>query len=238
MKKSLALLLAFVLLLGSLAGCKDNNVTDNDLDQANSAANNSDADYETRLQNSEKFVENFLEYLKTEDSLKLSSKDIAEKYDAVNTVSVSNNSDNDTYRLYWISGDASLYGGLEKEWTFIQWKNGDKIYAKALEAQSGKRAQSAIIEGNKIAVLGYDNVYNNKYIYISLFEISGENINDVTPADDLQNERFTFENQENDVYISSILYKNVYFENIGTGFKISDDNNEMTVKFDGNLSVL
>lgn len=239
MKKSLALILTLMLLLGTFAGCKDNNVTDEDLQKANSAVNNSDADYETRLENAENFVESFLGYLKTEESLNSSAEAIAEKYEAVNAVSVINNSDNSTYRIYWISGSADLYGTLEKEWTFIQWKNGDDICAKALEEKSGKKARAVLIEGNKIAILGYDNMYNNKSLYVSLFEVSGEDVNDVTPASDLQNEMFIFDTSENDVYISSVLYKNMYFESTNSGFIISDeDDNAMTLTFSGNLSVL
>ena len=238
MKKGIALFLVVLMSALVFTGCDWFKQDDPPVNPSNES-DNTESNYEQRLEESEKFVEDFYNYLSTEDSYKTSPEELAAKYANVNAVEVKNNTSNDTFRVYWVSGDPTLYGNLEKEWTFIQWKDGSSICAKSLSERSGKKSTSAIINSEGIAVIGYDNVYGPKKIVVSLYKISGKDVLTREQGGRLEHDKYDFEKIDNDVYISSILYRDIYFENLGKEIRIVDENNknEMILTFGTELTI-
>ncbi len=238
MKKGIALFIAVLMSVFVFTGCDWFKENDPPASNGNQSGD-TEKSYEQRLEESEKFVEDFYNYLQTEASYEISPKDLAKKYSSVYEVEVKNNTSNDTFRAYWVSGDPTLYGNLEKEWTFLQWKDGGTIYVKKLEEKSGKKARSIIINTEGIAVIGYDNVFSGKQIYVSLFKMSGNDILDREQGGTLEHDKYVFDVSENDIYISSILYRDIYFENLGTEIKILDENNknEIILSFGSELTL-
>lgn len=235
MKKFLVLLLALSMI--SFVGCTESGAGGNG---GNSDVNTNasvDADYEKRLKESEDFIKDFTEYLNTKESFASSAEQVADKYENVRAAEVVDGSESNTYRVYWVSGEASLYGNLEKEWTFVQWKEGDTVQAKAVAEQSGQKAVAAVVSGNKIAILSYDNMYAQKYIDVSVFAVESGDVKPININNTLTADGFTISAEENSVYISSDMLVELTYEVNADGFVIKDNNDTLNLKFNGGLSV-
>lgn len=237
MKKLLVMLLALSMM--SFVGCNGFGAggnTGGNGSEVNTDVNVDD-DYEKRLKESEDFIKDFTEYLNTTESFASSADQVAEKYDNVRAAEVVDGSGANKYRVYWVSGEATLYGNLEKEWTFVQWKEGDTVHAKAVAEQSGEKAVSAVVSGNRIAILSYDNMYAQKYIDVSVFEVESSDVKPVNINNSLSAEGFTISTEDNNVYINSDMLVELTYEVNADGFIIKDNNDAFNLKFNGSLSV-
>ncbi|MGN0517770.1 MAG: hypothetical protein ACI4II_03495 [Acutalibacteraceae bacterium] len=239
MKKFLVLLLALSMM--SFVGCAGfgdgGNASGNGEGSDVNTNASVDADYEKRLKESEDFIKDFTEYLNTTESFALSAEQVADKYDNVRSAEVVDGSGSNTYRVYWVSGEATLYGNLEKEWIFVQWKEGDTVHAKAAVEQSGQKAVAAVVSGNKIAILSYDNMYAQKYIAVSIFEVESSDVKPININNSLSADGFTISTESNNAYISSDMLVELTYEVNADGFIIKDNNDTLNLKFNGSLSV-